>query len=151
MSNFDYINPTNPNYVAAGRRSRSSLSPTLVLLRGQPVVALGVPGAARIPTAMLQVLLDYLVLHRRLGEAIGDTRFHFTVPWKTGDVDTFEAEQSFSAPTAALLHSMGWKVDLSEPAGTGRHFGGVNAVEMTPDGLLTAFADPRRTNAAVGY
>jgi gamma-glutamyltranspeptidase len=49
------------------------------------------------------------------------------------------------------MHSLGWKVDLSEPAGKGRHFGGVNAVEITPDGLLTAFADPRRTNAAIGY
>lgn len=151
MSNFDFINPTNPNYVAPGRRPRSTLSPTLVLLRGQPVLALGVPGAARIPTAMLQVLLDYVTLHRRLGEAIGDTRFHFTIPWKPGDVDTFEAEQSFPAPTAAQLHSLGWKVSLSEPAGRGRHFGGVNAVEITPEGLLTAFADPRRTNAAVGY
>jgi gamma-glutamyltranspeptidase/glutathione hydrolase len=151
MSNFDYLNPANPDYVAPGRRPRSTLSPTFVLLRGQPVLALGVPGAARIPTAMLQVLLDYLALHRRLGEAIGDTRFHFMVPWKPGDVDTFEAEQSLPGPTAAYMHALGWKVDLSEPAGTGRHFGGVNAVEMTPDGLLTAFADPRRTNAAVGY
>ena len=150
MSNFDFKDPKNPNYLAPGHRPRSTLSPTLVLLRGQPVLALGVPGAARIPTAMLQVLLDNLALHRRVGESIGDTRFHFMVPWKPGDVDTFEAEQSFPTATARPLRALGWKIDLSEPAGRGRHFGGVNAVELTPDGLLTGYADPRRTNAAVG-
>ena len=151
MSNFDYKDPSNPNYLAPGRRPRSTIAPTLVLLRGQPILALGVPGATRIPTAMLQVLLDHLVLNRRLADAIGDTRFHFMIPWKEGEVFTFEAEQSFPAFQADLLHALGWKIDLSEPAGRGRHFGGVNAVELAPDGTMTGYADPRRTNTAVGY
>jgi gamma-glutamyltranspeptidase/glutathione hydrolase len=151
MSNFEFKDAKNPGYLAAGRRPRSTLSPTLVLLRGQPVLAIGVPGAARIPTAMLQLLLDHLVLHRRLGEAIGDTRFHFEIPWKPGDVETFEAEQSFPAAQAEALRALGWKIDLSEPAGRGRHFGGINAVELNPDGTLTGYADPRRTNTAAGY
>ena len=151
MSNFDYKDGANPNYVAPGRRPRSTIAPTLVLLRGQPILALGVPGAARIPTTMLQVLLDELVLNRRLADAIGDTRFHFLIPWKEGDVFTFEAEQSFPALQADLLRSLGWKIDLSEPAGRGRHFGGINALELAPDGTMTGYADPRRTNTAVGY
>ena len=151
MSNFEYRDPQNPNYVARGHRPRSTVAPTLVLLRGQPILAIGVPGAARIPTALLQVLLDNLVFHRRLGEAIGDTRFHYMIPWKKGEVDTFEAEQSFPASQAGALQTLGWKIDLSEPAGRGRHFGGVNAVEIAPDGTLTGYADPRRTNTAVGY
>ena len=151
MSNFEFKDATHPDYLAAGRRPRSTIAPTFVLLRGQPILALGVPGAARIPTALLQVLLDDLVLHRRMSEAIGDTRFHFMIPWKQGDVLTFEAEQSFPAAQGALMHALGWKVDLSEPAGRGRHFGGVNAVEITPEGRITGYADPRRTNTAVGF
>ena len=151
MSNFEYQDAKNPNYVAPGRRPRSTIAPTLVLQRGQPVLALGVPGAARIPTTMLQILLDDLVLHRRLGEAIGDTRFHFLIPWKPGEVDTFEAEQSFSATQAEALRNLGWKIDLPEPAGRGRRFGGVNAVEMAPDGTLIGYGDPRRPNTALGY
>ncbi len=151
MSTFEYRDATNPDYVAPGRRPRSTIAPTLVLLRGQPILALGAPGAARIPTALLQVLLDDLVFHRRLSDAIGDTRFHFIIPWKQGDALTFEAEKSFPAGQADILHSLGWKVDLSEPAGRGRHFGGVNAVEIAPDGKITGYADPRRTNTAVGY
>ncbi|MEO6873225.1 MAG: gamma-glutamyltransferase [Opitutaceae bacterium] len=151
MSNFDFIDPKNPDYIAPGRRPRSTIAPTLVLLRGQPVLAVGVPGAARIPTATLQVLLDYMVFHRRLADAIGDSRFHFIIPQKAGEEFTFEAEASFPATRASLLHAMGWKIDLSEPAGLGRHFGGINAVDIAIDGTLTGYADPRRTNTALGY
>lgn len=151
MSNFEYKDANNPNYLAPGRRPRSTISPTIVLRGGRPILALGIPGATRIPTAMLQVLLDHLVLHRSLAEAIGDTRFHFMIPWKEGDIETFEAEQSFPAVTADALRALGWKVELPEPAGRGRRFGGINAVELSSDGALTGYADPRRTNAAAGY
>jgi gamma-glutamyltranspeptidase len=99
---------------------------------------------------MLQVLLDYLVLHRPLAEAIGDTRFHFMIPRKTGEREAFEAEQSFPAAQAEAIRALGWNIELSEPAGRGRRFGGVNAVELNPDGTRTGYADPRRTNAAGG-
>jgi gamma-glutamyltranspeptidase len=42
-------------------------------------------------------------------------------------------------------------VNLPEAAGTGRYFGGVNAVEFNRDGTLSGYADPRRTNVAAGY
>ena len=151
MSNFEFAGPEHVNFRAPGRRPRSTISPTLVFRHGKPLLALGVPGSARIPTAMLQVLIDRLVLHRPLADAIGDTRFHFLIPWKPGDVDTFEAEASFPAAQADALRALGWKVSLAEPAGRGRRFSGVNAVEFNPDGSLTGFADPRRTNAAAGY
>jgi gamma-glutamyltranspeptidase/glutathione hydrolase len=151
MSNFEFTGRGHVNFLAPGRRPRSTISPTLVLRHGKPLLALGVPGSARIPTAMLQVLIDRLVLHRPLADAIGDTRFHFMIPWKQGDVDTFEAEDSFPATQADALRALGWKVSLSEPAGRGRRFSGVNAVEFNPDGSLTGYADPRRTNAAAGY
>ena len=151
MSNFDFADPGHINYVAAGRRARSTISPTIVLNRGNPVLAVGVPGSARIPTSMLQVLLDYIVLHRPLAEAIGDTRFHFEIPWKKGDVEAVEAEQSLPADQVASLQQLGWTVHLSEAAGRGRKFTGISAVEFNADGSLTGYADPRRTNVAVGY
>ena len=151
MSNFEFTEPTHLNYVAAGRRPRSTISPTIVFRQGKPVFALGIPGAARIPTSTLQVLLDHLVLQRPLAEAIGDTRFHFVIPWKQGEVETFEAEQSFPAAQAAGLRALGWKVVLPEAAGRGRLFSGINAVELNSDGTLTGYADPRRTNVADGY
>jgi gamma-glutamyltranspeptidase len=52
---------------------------------------------------------------------------------------------------ATTLKEHGWNVVLREPAGTGKHFGGINAIEFNADGTLTGYADPRRTNAAAGY
>jgi gamma-glutamyltranspeptidase/glutathione hydrolase len=151
MSNFTFTDPTSLNYVAPGRRSRSTIGPTIVLRAGRPEFAVGIPGASRIPTAILQVLLDRLVLNRPLADAIGDTRIHYTAPVRRGEVEAFEAEQSFPPAESQALQSLGWRVNLPERAGTGRFFGGVNAVEFNVDGTLTGYADPRRTNIAAGY
>ena len=151
MSNFSYADPESPNYVAPGRRPRSTITPTLILREGRPVLALGVPGAQRIPTAVLQILLDHLVLKRPLADAIGDTRVHWNKPLHIADSETLEAETSLAPAVADGLRALGWQVDLRETPGTGRHFGGVNAVTLNPDGSLTGYADPRRTNAAIGY
>ncbi len=151
MSNFTLSEPTSLNYVAPGRRPRSTISPTIVLRAGKPVFALGVPGSSRIPTAMLQVLADRLILNRPLAEAIGDTRFHFSLPFRKDETEAFEAEQAWPAEEAEALRALGWKVNLPEPAGTGKYFGGVNAIEFHADGSMTAYADPRRTNAAAGF
>ncbi len=150
MSNFAFTDPKSVNYVAPGRRPRSTVSPTIVFRGGQPVFAIGIPGAARIPTAMLQALLDRLALGRPLAEAIGDTRIHWDYNWRTQE-ESIEAEQSLAAPDASALQALGWKVALPEAAGTGRYFGGINAIERNADGSYTGYADPRRTNAALGY
>ena len=151
MSNFGFTDPKHVNFVAPGKRPRSTIAPTVVFRAGKPVFALGIPGAARIPTAMLQGLLDRLVLNRPLAEAIGDTRFHFNAGTTRQAGETFEAERSLPAATADALQAKGWRVSLPEVAGRGRYFGGLNAVEFNADGTLTGYADPRRTNAAAGY
>lgn len=151
MSNFAYADSGAPNYVAPGKRPRSTIAPTLVLRDGQPAFALGLPGSSRIPTAMLQVLFDHLVLGRPLAEAIGDTRIHFSAPFRREETEAFEAEQSFPQAEATALQARGWRVTLREPAGTGLYFGGVNAIVFNADGTLTGLADPRRTNVAGGY
>ncbi len=151
MSNFAFTEPDGINYIAPGKRPRSTIAPTIVFRGGKPVFAIGIPGASRIPTALLQALLDRLALDRPLAEAIGDTRFHFDRNWRKNDEETFEAERSLPAADAEALRQLGWKVDLVEPAGTGRNFGGINAIELNPGGGYTGYADPRRTNAAVGY
>jgi gamma-glutamyltranspeptidase/glutathione hydrolase len=151
MSNFSFSDPKSINYVAIGKRSRSTIAPTIVLKSGKPVFAVGIPGASRIPTALLQVLIDRLVLDRPLADAIGDTRFHYSSAFRREDGEAFEAEQSFPHAESQALQSKGWKVNLPERAGVGRHFGGINAIEFNIDGTMSGFADPRRTNVAGGY
>lgn len=151
MSNFSYSEPRSLNYLAPGRRSRSTISPLIAFRDGRPVFAMGIPGASRIPTAMLQALLDRIVLGRSFADAIGDTRVHWDNNWRRGDDETVDAERSLPETEVAALRALGWKVDLSEPPGTGRRFGGINVIERQADGSYTGYADPRRTNAAVGY
>jgi gamma-glutamyltranspeptidase/glutathione hydrolase len=151
MSNFSFADARSINSVAPGKRSRSTIGPTIVLRGGKPDFAIGIPGASRIPTALLQVLLDRLALRRSLAESIGDTRIHFSASVRREESELFEAEQSFPRAESLALQAKGWKVNLPEPAGTGRHFGGINAIEFNADGSLTGYADPRRTNVAAGY
>lgn len=151
MSNFTFTEPTAINYIARGKRSRSTIAPTIVLRGGKPAFALGIPGASRIPTAMLQVLLERLAFNRALAESIGDTRIHFYSPLRGDSGDALEAEQSFPHAVAEELQARGWRVNLPEPAGAGHYFGGINAIEFNANGTLTGIADPRRTNAVGGY
>lgn len=151
MSNFMFSDAKSINYVAPGKRSRSTIAPTIVLRGGKPVFAIGIPGSGRIPTALLQTLLDRLAFQRPLAEAIGDTRLHFLSPLRREESEAIEAEQSLPHAEAQALRDRGWRVNLPEPAGTGRYFGGINAIEFNSDGTLTGIADPRRTNAAGGY
>jgi len=151
MSNFAYGDSKSVNFIAPGKRPRSTISPTIVFRDGKLAFALGIPGAARIPTALLQVLLDKLILNRPLAEAIGDTRIHFAAALKKDGPEIFEAEQSLPESVAAEMSLRGWRVGLPEVAGRGRHFGGINAIEFNADGSMSGYADPRRTNLAVGY
>lgn len=152
LSNFTFTNAKSPNAVAPGKRARSTTSPSIVFREGRPVLAIGIPGAQRIPIAMMQVMLDVLAFQRPLRDAIGDTRLHLLNPEASTDPNNvWEVEASFPEPDAKALRALGWTVNKMEKAGTGRHFGGFTAIAIGSDGTLTGFADPRRTNAAAGY
>ena len=151
MGNFAFRDAKSVNYLAPGKRPRTTIAPTIIFRDHRPVMALGIPGSSRIPTGMLQVLVDALVFKRPLAEAIADTRFHFFDSPTEGEPDAIEAEDSLPADVVAALKERGWGVDLKEAPGTGRFFGGVNAVLFNADGTLTGLADQRRTNAAAGY
>ena len=104
MSNFAYTNPESVNYVAPGKRARSTISPSIVFRAGKPIFAIGIPGAARIPTAMLQALLDRLTLNRPLAEAIGDTRMHYVTPLNSNERSPVIA--NLSTPRLILLTTL---------------------------------------------
>lgn len=136
------------NAAAPGRRPRSTIAPILVFAGTRPVLALGLPGSSRIPSGLLQVLTDHLLIGRPIGAAIADTRVH----WAGSEAPArFEAENTLPGPVEAGLRRAGWKVDAHWSPGGGSHFGGVNAVVLEPGGARSGYADPRRTNAAVGF
>jgi gamma-glutamyltranspeptidase / glutathione hydrolase len=151
LSNFAYDDPGAANAAAPGKRPRSTITPLIALRDDRPVLALGLPGAGRIPTAMLQVLIEHLSFNRPLEQAMGDTRLHWQRPFGRDAEESIEAETSLAPEVVNDLRERGWKVDLMEEPGTGLHFGGVNAIRLEADGTRTGYADPRRTNAAAGH
>ena len=151
MSNFAFSDERSPNFVAPRRRPRSTITPTIVMKEGRPVMAVGVPGASRIPTAIFQTLVDVLVFDRPIEEAVGDTRVHWQNPLDPKRLDAIEAEATLGADVVTALRRLGWDVSLREPAGTGRTFGGINVISLSGDGEIRGYADPRRTNAARGF
>lgn len=65
-----------PNLPGPGRRPVSSMSPTLVLRDGLPVMAAGASGGSRIPTATEQVILFALLFGEHAGDAVSHRRIH---------------------------------------------------------------------------
>lgn len=64
----------DPNLPGPGKRPRSSISPTIVLEHGKPVLALGSPGGATIITTVLQSLTGHVDRGLPLVEAIAAPR-----------------------------------------------------------------------------
>ena len=62
LTDFNFDSLTHPNRVEGGKRPRSSMSPTIVLDDGEPLLAVGSPGGSTIITTVLQVLVDRLDL-----------------------------------------------------------------------------------------
>ncbi|WP_248764087.1 gamma-glutamyltransferase family protein [Pseudarthrobacter sp. SSS035] len=67
-----------PNTLAPGKRPRTTLSPTLVLKDGEPVLAFGTPGGDQQDQWQLHFLLNHLLAGMNLQEAIDAPSFHST-------------------------------------------------------------------------
>src|SRR5262249_29795577 len=75
MVNF-YPYAGHPNSIAPRKGRTTGMAPTIVLDGNQPVLVLGAPGATRIITAVLQVILNPLDFRMTISEAVLSPRFH---------------------------------------------------------------------------
>ena len=100
--NFAPSFPGDPNLPAAGKRPRSSMSPTIVLRHRRPFLAVGAAGGASIITTVLQILLERIDRHMSLPDAIDAPRA------SQRNAATTQAEPAFlSGPDAAGLEQLG--------------------------------------------
>ncbi len=126
------LNPKGFHALNPGERLISSMSPTIVSSSGGDLVSLGSPGASRIPTAIMQTLVNVVDLGLPLEAAVDAPRLHVE-----GNLFAYEAgarKPDLSAYERILTYD--------EPS---MFFGGVNAVRRTPEGTFEAAADPRRS------
>ena len=146
VDNFDPPGSTGIDAIAPGKWPGSTMSPTIFLKAGKPVLAIGSPASARIPTAVLQVSLDVLDFGTPLADAIRHPRFHVRSVVK-GQANIVEVETTMPADFNAAVSKLGWDV---RPVKAPTYWGSVNAVSFAADGTLTAVADRRRTSDAGG-
>jgi gamma-glutamyltranspeptidase/glutathione hydrolase len=123
------------NLPGPGKRPLSSMSPTIVLKDGRPVLVTGSPGGSRIISTVLQVIVDVLDYHMDVAAAVAAPRLHHQ--WLPDEV---RIERGFSDDTLAALRAEGHRV--IEPMGQTS----ANSIAVTDNGLLGA-PDPRTRGA----
>jgi len=135
----------DPNLPAAGKRPRSSMSPTIVLQAGRPWLAVGSPGGASIITTVLQILLNRIDFGMTLPQAIAAPR----ASQRNGAAT--QAEPAFIAePTTPGLQQLGQSfviVDTSplDPSiKISPNIGAATGLEFLGDGQILAAAEPER-------
>lgn len=131
--------------LAPGRRPRTTLTPTMVLRDGEPVMACGSPGGDQQDQWQVLFLLRSLVQGQGLQEAIDAPAWHTTsfpgsfYPRET-EPGVVVVEDRLGSDTVADLERRGHRVRLSDPWSLGR----LCAVTRDPEsGVLRAGANPR--------
>ena len=127
------------NAIAPGKRMLSSMTPTLVLQEGQPVMVLGSPGGATIITSVFQTLVDVIDFHLPLEQAVNAPKFHHQ--WKP---DLIYIEKGFPDSVQTTLEQMGYHFRTRSPIGR-------TDVILKKGDTLHAVADGRGDDSAAGY
>ena len=126
------------NAVEPGKRPLSSMSPTIVLHDGEPVLTVGAAGGPKIITQALLTIVRVLDYGLPLDEAIERPRFHHQ--WMPNQV---YCETEFPVDVQLRLMEMGHKI---KAGGTG---GRAQAITHS-DGELIGVHDPRVPGKALG-
>ena len=127
------------NAPGPGKRPLSSMSPTIVLKDGQPIMTCGAAGGPTIITQSLLAVSNVIDLGDDLGTALSRPRFHHQ--WQP---DTLTIEKTFPTPLLDELTKLGHPLKVIAPVGA------CNAVMRLPDGSFLGVAEPRVAGEAAG-
>jgi gamma-glutamyltranspeptidase/glutathione hydrolase len=137
MGLFD-PHPGHALSVAPGKRMTSSMAPTILSRDGRPVLALGLPGGARIFPSVFQAVLNIVDHVMSLQEAVEAPRV-----WTQGQ--ELEVERAVPEGVRGELGRRGHDVVAVPRVG-----GGMCAIGWEPDGTLTGAACWRADGTAIG-
>jgi len=124
------------NLPAPGKRPLSSMSPTILLKDGRPVLVTGSPGGSRIISAVLQVITNVIDYRMSITDAVAAPRLHHQ--WLPDEV---RVEHGFPDATLEALRAMGHRVAV--PLGQTS----ANSILIDAEGFHGA-PDPRTRGAA---
>jgi gamma-glutamyltranspeptidase/glutathione hydrolase len=120
------------NRVEPGKRPLSSMSPTVVLLDGKPVMTLGAAGGPTIISQVVQAIVNTVDLGMPLKKAIAAPRIHHQ--WHP---DTLFVEPAMSFEVDSALFAKGHPVKDMRP------FGSTQAIALDDEGNFVAVSEPR--------
>ncbi len=128
------------NAVEPEKRMLSSMSPTLVMKDGKPLLATGSPGGSRIITTTLQIIMNVIDHKMNIAEASNATRIHHQ--WFP---DEIRVEKGLNGDTIRLLRNKGHKVEVKNAMGSTQSI-------MRIGDFFYGASDPRRSGAlTLGY
>ncbi|WP_370739796.1 gamma-glutamyltransferase [Falsiruegeria mediterranea] len=124
------------NRLEPGKRPRSSMSPTIVMQDGAPVLAIGSPGGSRIIGYVATAIVGWADWGMDVQQAL-------SAPHLVNRFGTYDIEQGTDAEALQTpLEEMGYKVNLRDLTS------GLHAIEIGE--TLKGGADPRREGIALG-
>jgi gamma-glutamyltranspeptidase/glutathione hydrolase len=143
MSNF--ASTVARNAIEPGKQPRSSISPTIVLKEGTPLLSVGSPGATRIIATVIELIVNVVDYGMTAHDANDAPRF---LCQKADDYLHLESRISQQVQDELVRRGHTLRVygayDL--------FFGGAQLVLRDPvTGDLQGSADPRRGGVAIGY
>jgi gamma-glutamyltranspeptidase/glutathione hydrolase len=141
VANYFGLIGAEANAVAPGKRPLSSMSPTIVLRDGKPIIALGAAGGPKIITQVILELVSMLDLGMGPAQALAQPRIH--QQWSP---DELVVESSLPKQVRDALSARGHKLKVSNDSGTSQ------IVARTADGKgFVGAADPRAEGNAMGW
>lgn len=147
LHNFNTYNPDRPNdvnVVGPYKRPRTVIAPTVVRnSAGQVFLVLGTPGAGRIPSTVVETIVNVIDFGMSLEDAIKAPKFTSRVGYAE-----LHMEGGYSDGTIAALEALGHTVDATHGE-LDYYFGGINAI-IVEDGLMTGVGSFRRAGGAAG-
>jgi gamma-glutamyltranspeptidase/glutathione hydrolase len=156
LTDFDFApiqsGVPDPNLPAGGKRPRSSMSPTIVLRHGKPLLAVGAAGGSTIITTVLQILVDKLDFRMTLPQAMAAPRA------SQRNTASTTAEPAFIAqPTTPGLEQLGQVFATSTTSPLAPQIqiaptiGVASSLQILGGGRYLAVAEPvRRGGGAAG-
>ncbi|MDD9910344.1 MAG: gamma-glutamyltransferase [Ahrensia sp.] len=124
------------NRVEPGKRPRSSMSPTIVMKDGKPVLLIGSPGGSRIIGYVAKTIIAHLDWGMNIRAAI-------ELPHLVNRFGTYDLEAGTDAESMkAVLENIGYEVNIRDLNS------GLHGISIYEDGLQGG-ADPRREGVVI--
>jgi gamma-glutamyltranspeptidase/glutathione hydrolase len=140
-NNYMFVFDPHPGHalsIAPGKRVTSSMAPVMALKDGRPVLALGLPGGLRIFPSAMQALMAVIDHGMSVQEAVEAPRL-----WTQGQA--VELESGFPQDVRDALAAKGHEIEVVPHVG-----GGMNAIQVGADGMLTGAACWRADGTPIG-